>query len=130
MLSGCRPLLVFGCCALLFHLSNAPLLPLVGQKLAAAHKDVATAMMSACIIAAQLIMLPIAIAGWPERRPCRAQADPAHRLRRVADTRGVLYTFSDQTGVADRGQLLDGVGAGILGAIHAAGDRRPDARHE
>ena len=34
-----RPLLVFGCCALLFHLSNAPLLPLVGQKLAAAHKE-------------------------------------------------------------------------------------------
>ncbi len=55
-------LLIFGCCALLFHLANAPLLPLVGQKLAAAHKDIATAMMSACIIPAQLIMLPIAVA--------------------------------------------------------------------
>jgi predicted MFS family arabinose efflux permease len=30
VLAGCRPLLIFGCCALLFHLANAPLLPLVG----------------------------------------------------------------------------------------------------
>jgi hypothetical protein len=29
-----RPLLVFACCAMLFHFANAPLLPLVGQKLA------------------------------------------------------------------------------------------------
>jgi hypothetical protein len=31
-----RPLLVFACCAMLFHFANAPLLPLVGQKLALA----------------------------------------------------------------------------------------------
>jgi hypothetical protein len=46
---------------MLFHLANAPLLPLVGQKLAMAHKDLATAMMSACIIAAQAIMLPVGV---------------------------------------------------------------------
>ena len=57
-----RPLLIYAVCTLLFHFANAPLLPLVGQKLAIAHKDLATAMMSACIIAAQLIMLPIALA--------------------------------------------------------------------
>ena len=36
-------------------------LPLVGQKLAAAHPKEATAMMSTCIVAAQLVMLPIAL---------------------------------------------------------------------
>jgi hypothetical protein len=32
-----RPLVVFGLCVMLFHLANAALLPLVGQKLAAAY---------------------------------------------------------------------------------------------
>jgi hypothetical protein len=47
-----RPLVIFGFCVMLFHLANAALLPLVGQKLAAAFPDEATAMMSACIVAA------------------------------------------------------------------------------
>src|SRR6202020_570465 len=56
-----RPLIIFGLSVLLFHLANAAMLPLVGQKLAAAHPKEATAMMSACIVAAQLVMLPIAL---------------------------------------------------------------------
>jgi hypothetical protein len=56
-----RSLLVFATSAMLFHFANAPLLPLVGQKLALANKDFATAMMSLCIIAAQLVMLPVAL---------------------------------------------------------------------
>lgn len=55
-----RPLVAFALCAMLFHFANAPLLPLVGQKLALSHPAWATAMMSSCIIAAQLIMLPVA----------------------------------------------------------------------
>ena len=46
-----RPLLVCALCALLFNFANAPLLPLVGQKLTATHRGLATAMMSACIMA-------------------------------------------------------------------------------
>jgi predicted MFS family arabinose efflux permease len=128
VLSGCRPLLIFGCCALLFHLSNAPLLPLVGQKLAAAYKDVATAMMSACIIAAQLTMLPIAIAVG--RNADRVGRKPILLIGfAVLPLRAVLYTFSDQTWWLIGVQLLDGVGAGIFRRDHAAGDRRPDAWH-
>jgi MFS family permease len=56
-----RPLVIFGLCVMLFHFANAPLLPLVGQKLAAAYPKEATAMMSTCIIAAQGVMLPIAL---------------------------------------------------------------------
>ena len=61
VLLECRPLVIFACCAMLFHFANAPLLPLVGQKLALAYPEFATAMMSSCIVAAQLVMLPIAL---------------------------------------------------------------------
>lgn len=61
VLLRCRPLVIFAFCALLFHFANAPLLPLVGQKLATANPHWATAMMSSCIVASQLVMLPIAI---------------------------------------------------------------------
>lgn len=116
VLTNCRPLLIFGCCALLFHLANAPLLPLVGQKLAVAHKDMATAMMSACIIAAQLIMLPIAVAVG--RNADRVGRKPILLIGfAVLPVRAVLYTFSDQSWWLIGVQLLDGVGAGIFGAI-------------
>jgi Na+/melibiose symporter-like transporter len=111
-----RPLAVFGFCTMLFHLANAPLLPLVGQKLAQSHPAWATAMMSSCIVAAQLIMLPVAL----------AVGRTADRLGRkpillagfaVLPVRAVLYTFSDDAPWLIAVQLLDGVGAGIFGAI-------------
>lgn len=114
--AGCRPLLVFGCCALLFHFANAPLLPLVGQKLATANPHFATAMMSACIIAAQLIMLPIALAVG--RYADRIGRKPILLIGfAVLPIRSILYTFSDDTVWLIGVQLLDGVGAGIFGAI-------------
>ncbi len=111
-----RPLLVFALCALLFHFANAPLLPLVGQKLAAAHKDIATAMMSACIIAAQLIMLPIAL--LVGRYADRVGRKPILLIGfTVLPIRALLYTLSDNSAWLIGVQLLDGVGAGIFGAI-------------
>ena len=56
-----HPLMIFALCAMLFHFANAPLLPLVGQKLALQFPKEATAMMSFCMVAAQGVMLPIAI---------------------------------------------------------------------
>jgi len=116
MLLKTRPLVLYAVCAMLFHFANAPLLPLVGQKLAQSHPQAATAMMSACIIAAQLIMLPVALA-------VGATAD---RLGRkpilllgfaVLPVRAILYTLSDDAAWLIGVQLLDGVGAGIFGAI-------------
>ena len=116
MLLGCRPLLIYGLCTLLFHLANAPLLPLVGQKLALSHKDLATAMMSACIIAAQLIMLPIAVVVG--RTADRIGRKPILLIGfGVLPIRALLYTLSDQAWWLIGVQLLDGVGAGIFGAI-------------
>src|SRR3546814_17776906 len=49
-----RPLLILAAGVALFHFANAPMLPLLGQKLALAHAGVETALMSACIVTAQL----------------------------------------------------------------------------
>jgi MFS family permease len=111
-----KPLVVFGLCVMLFHLANAALLPLVGQKLAAAHPKGATAMMSACIVAAQLMMLPIALFvgrtadAWG-RKPIFLAGFA------ILPVRAVLYTFSDNSFWLVGVQLLDGVGAGIFGAL-------------
>jgi MFS family permease len=111
-----RPLVIFGFCVMLFHLANAALLPLVGQKLAAAFPKEATAMMSACIIAAQMVMLPIALLvgraadSWG-RKPLFLAGFA------VLPIRAVLYTLSDNSFWLIGVQLLDGVGAGIFGAL-------------
>ncbi|MGA2128149.1 MAG: MFS transporter [Xanthobacteraceae bacterium] len=111
-----RPLAVFGLCVMLFHLANAALLPLVGQKLAAAHPEAATAMMSACIVAAQAVMLPIALlvghtADTWGRKPLFLAGFA------ILPLRAVLYTFSDNSVWLIGVQVLDGVGAGIFGAL-------------
>jgi MFS family permease len=111
-----RPLVIFGLCVMLFHFANAPLLPLVGQKLAAAHPKEATAMMSTCIIAAQGVMLPIALlvgrkADTWGRKPLFLAGFA------ILPIRAVLYTLSDNSFWLIGVQLLDGVGAGIFGAL-------------
>ncbi len=111
-----RPLVVFAVCAMLFHFANAPLLPLVGQKLAQANPAWATAMMSSCIIAAQLIMLPVALAVG--RTADRFGRKPILLIGfAVLPIRALLYTLSDSARWLIGVQLLDGIGAGIFGAI-------------
>ena len=58
---ACRPLVIFGVCVTLFHFANAAMLPLVGQKLALQDKNLGTTLMSACIVAAQVVMVPVAL---------------------------------------------------------------------
>jgi MFS family permease len=111
-----RPLVIFGLCVMLFHLANAALLPLVGQKLAAAYPQEATAMMSACIVAAQMVMLPIALlvgrtADTWGRKPLFLAGFA------ILPIRAVLYTLSDNSVWLIGVQVLDGVGAGIFGAL-------------
>ena len=72
VLLTCRALLIFAACVALFHLANAAMLPLVGQRLALARAGYESAMMSACIVGAQIVMLPVAVL-------CGAYADRAGR---------------------------------------------------
>ena len=46
VLLTCRPLLILAACAALFHFANAPMLHLVGQKLALANAGLETPFMS------------------------------------------------------------------------------------
>jgi MFS family permease len=116
VLLTCGPLLVYAGCAMLFHFANAPLLPLVGQKLALAHPAWGTAMMSSCIIAAQIIMLPIALLVGRTADTCGRKPILLIGFG-ILPLRAILYTFSDDATWLIGVQLLDGVGAGIFGAI-------------
>jgi MFS family permease len=116
VLIKCRPLLIFATCVALFHFANAAMLPLVGQRLALAHKGQETPLMSACIVAAQIVMLPMALLAGAKadvwgRKPIFLAAFA------ILPLRGVLYTISDDRFWLVAVQLLDGVGAGIFGVL-------------
>jgi MFS family permease len=128
ILLTCRPLLILAVCVTLFHLSNAAMLPLVGQKLALQDKHLGTSLMSACIIAAQIVMVPVAaLVG--------AKADQWGHKRfflvalLILPIRGALYTLSDNDAWLIAVQLLDGIGAGIFGAIFPVIVARSHAQH-
>jgi MFS family permease len=111
-----RRLLIFAAAMVIFHLANAAMLPLVGQELALQNTDVGTALMASCIVAAQLVMVPMAyLAG--------AKADSWGRKPifllgfAVLTARGFLYPLSDNSYWLVGVQILDGVGAGIFGAL-------------
>ncbi|MFD1332799.1 MFS transporter [Methylopila musalis] len=112
-----RALLLFAVLAAVFHLSNAAMLPTVGQLLTKVVGDsYATSLIAMCIVAAQLVMIPVAaIAGakadhWG-RKPIFLTAFG------VLAVRGALYPFSDDPYWLVAVQLLDGVGAGVYGAL-------------
>ena len=92
------------------------MLPLVGQELGLHNKEVGTALMSACIVAAQIVMVPVAyVVG--------SKADTWGRKPiflfgfAVLTLRAFLYPLSDNSYWLVSVQLLDGVGAGIFGAL-------------
>jgi MFS family permease len=110
-------LLLFAVLAALFHLSNAAMLTSVGQLLTKlSGKDNATSLIAICIVAAQLVMVPVAVfvgakADAIGRKPIFLAAFG------VLAIRGVLYTLSDNPFYLVGVQLLDGIGAGIYGAL-------------
>ncbi len=112
-----RPLLLFALVAFTFHLANAAMLTSVGQLLAkTVGKDQATSLTAACIVAAQLVMVPVAafVGGGAERfgtKPIFLVAFGFLALR------GALYTLSNVPWWLVSVQALDGVGAGIFGAL-------------
>jgi MFS family permease len=115
-LIGSRPLLIFAGCGALFHLANGSMLGLVAQKLALDHVGQGIALTAASAIAAQVVMAPVAaLAGaradaWG-RKPLLLAAFAALAVR------GALYTLSGNPAWLIGVQLLDGVGAGLIGAL-------------
>ncbi|HEX8595781.1 MAG TPA: MFS transporter [Pseudomonas sp.] len=113
---GNKTLLLFAICCGLFHLANAAMLPLVSQKLAQLNLQMATPLTSVCIVAAQLVMVPMALL-------VGARADVWGRKPLllagflILPIRGVLYVLSNDPYWLVAVQLLDGVGAGLFGAL-------------
>jgi predicted MFS family arabinose efflux permease len=109
-----KPLLVLAVTLMLFHLGNAAMLPLLGQSLVARGAGDPSAFTGATVVVAQLTMVPMAILA-----------------ARLAETRGYWIVFvlalaalpirgvvaAVVTGPIGLGpvQILDGVGAGLLG---------------
>ena len=112
-----RHLLLFALLCAIFHLSNAAMLTSVGQLLTKlAGKEQATSLIAICIVAAQCVMVPMAIMvgakvdDWG-RKPMFLLAFAVLALR------GALYVVSDNAFWLVAVQALDGVGAGIFGAL-------------
>jgi MFS family permease len=112
----CKPLLIFTASITLFHFANAAMLPLLGEKLAQSNKGVETLFMAACIITAQIVMVPMAILvgrkadSWG-RKPIFLAGFA------VLPIRGVLYTLTQNPYALVSIQVLDGIAAGIFGAL-------------
>ena len=109
-------ILRFAIAVVLFHFANAAMLPLVGQKLALSNQKASALFMSACIIVAQLVMIPVA--AWVSRRAPDAGRKPVFLLAfAVLPVRGVLYTLSNNAYFLVGVQILDGLAGGIFGVI-------------
>ena len=112
-----RHLMLFALLCAAFHLANAAMLPSVGQLLTkVVGKDNATSLIAVCIVAAQCMMVPMAVLVGAKadsfgRKPIFLAAFGVLALR------GVLYTVSDNPFYLVAVQCLDGVGAGIYGAL-------------
>lgn len=112
-----RHLMLFALLCAIFHLSNAAMLTSVGQLLTrVAGKEQATSLIAVCIVAAQCVMVPMALMvgakvdDWG-RKPIFLIAFAVLALR------GALYVLSDNPFWLVAVQALDGVGAGIFGAL-------------
>jgi MFS family permease len=111
-----RTLLLFTAAVTLFHFANAAMLPLVGEKLSQSNQQTSSLFMASCIITAQMMMVPMAIlvghkADTWGRKPIFLAGFA------VLPVRGVLYTLTQDPNALVAIQLLDGVGAGIFGAL-------------
>ncbi|GAB3942405.1 MFS transporter [Spirosoma harenae] len=111
-----RPILFFALACVLFHFANAAMLPLLGQQLAiGTAAGTSSVYMSACIIVAQLVMIPVSY--------LTGRLAPGGRKRllligfAVLPIRGILYTLTSDPLLLVSIQVLDGIGAGVFGVL-------------
>ncbi|MFG1268839.1 MFS transporter [Xanthobacter sp. DSM 14520] len=112
-----RTLLLFAVLCFLFHLSNAAMLTSTGQLLTkVVGSEQATSLIALCIVVAQCVMVPVAMMvgtkadAWGHKPIFLAAFG-------VLALRGALYPVSNDPYWLFAVQCLDGVGAGIYGAL-------------
>ncbi len=109
-------LLVFALACVLFHFANAAMLPLLGQRLSLkADAGGASLYMSACIVVAQLVMIPVS--AWVGKKASLGRKRILLIAFLVLPIRGVLYTLTSDEILLVFIQVLDGIGAGIFGVL-------------
>lgn len=115
VLLGYRPLVIFAVAAALLHFSNAPMLPLVVQKLALASPGWETGLTSAAIIVAQLTTMLAALlvtrADRLGRKPLLLVVFVAVPLRA-----GLCAVVGDPSWLLAI-QVFDGLGGGLFEAL-------------
>ncbi len=118
LLTGDRVLLIFLLCAALFHLSNAAMLPQLGEMLARGRARDAAPLMSACIIVTQLV-ITFGAAGVGRLAARRGRRPLLLTGFAALIARGLLYTVVRGEVALIAVQLLDGVANVIFGVVSA-----------
>lgn len=110
-----RTILLFTMSMALFHLANATMLPLVGQKMGLVDKANSSLYLSAAIIMAQGVMVFVASFSG------KASENGRKKVMMIAfmllPIRAALCAFIDNPYILTGIQLLDGVGASIFGVV-------------
>jgi MFS family permease len=109
-----RRVVVLFAAVALFHLANAPVMPLVGQYIA--RLGGSDTQVAAVVLVAQAVMVPVAaLAGWGCHRWGRK---PVFAVGFVAlPVRILLYSFTSDPWELVALQVFDGIGAGIYGVV-------------
>lgn len=109
-----RPLLMLAAIMMLFHLANAAMLPLLGQTMVSQGLVNASLFTALTVMIAQLVMIPMALLAGRY-----AEQFSYERLVTLAllalPVRGVIASTWNSPWAVVPVQLLDGVGAGLLG---------------
>ncbi|WP_353214098.1 MFS transporter [Salinisphaera hydrothermalis] len=112
-----RRILVYASAVVLFHFANAAMLPLIGQHLAVGAGHGASLYMSACVIVAQLVMIPMA--AWSGRFAVSWGRRPVFLIALAClPLRGVLFAVGTSPTFLVSVQVLDGIANGIFGVLN------------
>ena len=111
-----KRVLIFALAVVVIHIANAAMLPLAGQELARTNRQTSSLYMSACIVAAQFMMAPVAflvgrLTGRVGRKPIFLLAFSVVALR------GILFSLGTGGAYIVFIQLLDGFATGIAGIL-------------
>ncbi|MGA2125250.1 MAG: MFS transporter [Xanthobacteraceae bacterium] len=111
-----RPLLILAACALLFHLANAAMLPLMGGIVTMRSSHWATVLIAACIVAPQLLVA--LMSPWVGRQAQSRGRRPMLLLGfAVLPLRGALLAVVTDPYLLVAVQVLDGISAVVLGIL-------------
>jgi predicted MFS family arabinose efflux permease len=110
-----RNILFFTIAMGLFHLANAAMLPLAGQKMGLVDKQNSSLYLSAAIIIAQGVMALVASYSGNAAKNGRKKIMIVAFL--LLPVRAVLFAFISNPYVLTAIQILDGIGAGIFGVV-------------